>query len=214
MNESPAIWLASYPRSGNTFLRTILWHCFGLRSASVYPKDLGGNSALEEYVGHIEHGPDGRVRFPANTLRLVKTHELPRDEWPAIYVIRDGRAASVSLWKFYGKKIPLDEVIEGRHMFGTWANHVRSWNPWERRQTLLLHYESMRSDLPATLSSISEFLDSPILKETVPPRDTIAKVDGKWVKKKSDWREDLSGDLLKRFDEINHAVMVKAGYLS
>ena len=50
------VWLASYPRSGNTFLRTILWHCFGLRSASVYPKDLGGNRALEAVI-------EGRHRF-------------------------------------------------------------------------------------------------------------------------------------------------------
>jgi len=30
------IWLASYPRSGNTLLRVILKHCFGLSSQSVY----------------------------------------------------------------------------------------------------------------------------------------------------------------------------------
>jgi len=33
------VWLASYPRSGNTYLRAILWTCFGLRSASVYADD-------------------------------------------------------------------------------------------------------------------------------------------------------------------------------
>ena len=99
-------------------------------------------------------------------------------------------------------------------MFGTWANHVQSWNPWERRWTLLLQYERMRSDLPSVLESISQFLNRPILKESIPDRNTIAKDDGKWVKKKTDWRQDLSGDLLKKFDDINHAAMVKAGYLS
>ena len=48
------VWVASYPRSGNTMLRTVLWHCLGLRTASVYPNDLGGNKDLEDYVGHIE----------------------------------------------------------------------------------------------------------------------------------------------------------------
>ena len=37
------IWLASYPRSGNTLLRTILNHCFNLKSASFYFSDFKGN---------------------------------------------------------------------------------------------------------------------------------------------------------------------------
>ena len=67
MNDNAFIWLASYPRSGNTFLRTILWHCFGLRSASVYPQDLGGNRALEGYVGHIE-----TVRMEGSDFRRIR----------------------------------------------------------------------------------------------------------------------------------------------
>ena len=48
-------WLASYPRSGNTFLRTILFNCFGIKTASIYPNDLGRRKVLEDFVGHIEH---------------------------------------------------------------------------------------------------------------------------------------------------------------
>ena len=36
------LFLSSYPRSGNTFLRTVLYQCFNLKSRSVYGKDLGG----------------------------------------------------------------------------------------------------------------------------------------------------------------------------
>ena len=56
-------WLASYPRSGNTFVRTILFNCFGIKTASVYPKDLGGRTILEEFVGHIEHNQDKTITF-------------------------------------------------------------------------------------------------------------------------------------------------------
>ena len=66
MNDMKMVWLASYPRSGNTFLRTILWQCFGLRSASYYRDDLGGNKELEEYVGHIERVPNNEISFPEN----------------------------------------------------------------------------------------------------------------------------------------------------
>lgn len=213
MNNANLVWLASYPRSGNTFLRTILWQCFALRSASIYPSDLGGNRKLEEYVGHIEHGPDRQIRFPEDSIPLFKTHERAEDKNPAIYVIRDGRAASVSLWRFYNRSLPLETVIEGGHRFGTWSAHVQSWNPWDRPNTLLLRYEDMQNNLPSVLNRISQFFERDILEENVTDRATIASEDGRWVRSESDWRSDLSGVLLERFNEINKDTLIKAGYL-
>ena len=77
LNKLNIIWLASYPRSGNTLLRTVLWHCFGLRSASLYPEDLGGNKELKRYIGHIDQselefvGPDLKIRSPGNSTLLA-----------------------------------------------------------------------------------------------------------------------------------------------
>jgi hypothetical protein len=206
------VWLASYPRSGNTFLRTILWHCFGLRSGSIYPNDLNGNKELEDYVGHVEHGPGNGIFFPPDGLPLIKTHEYPTDANPAIYVTRDGRAASVSLWKFYNKSISLQAVIEGRHRFGTWSAHVAAWKPWERQNTLLLEYEDLRCNLPLVLDKISHFLQRDILSRRVPDRNAIASVDGRWVRSKTDWQAEISGELLERFNEINGEMLKKMGY--
>ena len=213
MSDVDVVWLVSYPRSGNTFLRTILYQCFGLYSASIYPKDIGGNQDLGLYIGHIEHGPDHRIRFPEDAVPLVKTHEYDKDENPAIYVIRDGRAASVSMWKFYSKNIPLEAIIEGQHRFGTWADHLKSWNPWERPNTLLLEYESMRRDLLGTLKYISDFLKRDIKRDSIPERNAIAGVDGRWVKKYSNWRSEISDELLLKFNEINGDMLRIAGYL-
>jgi hypothetical protein len=207
------VWLASYPRSGNTFLRTILWHCFGLRTASIYPKDLGGRRALEEYVGHVEHGPQLQDRLRESGIPLFKTHELPKDGNPAIYVIRDGRAACVSLWRFGNKKIPLDAMVEGQHRFGIWADHVRAWNPTRRPNTLLLRYEDLRADLPAGLDRIGRFLDRAVVSERLPDRDEIAASDGHWVRKESSWQTELAGPALARFNEINRDVLQAFGYL-
>ncbi|MHB8814758.1 MAG: sulfotransferase domain-containing protein [Steroidobacteraceae bacterium] len=207
------IWVASYPRSGNTFLRTVLWHCFGLRSASLYPQDLGGNRALEEYVGHIEHGPQLPYQLHANGISLIKTHERPMDACPAIYVIRDGRAACVSLWRFGQKGISLEAVIEGRHRFGTWADHVRAWKPRQRPNTLLLRYEELRDDLPRSLANISRFLSKPVIGERVPARNEIAARDGIWVRAASSWQAELEGRDLARFNEISRDVLEAYGYL-
>lgn len=213
MKDNNIVWIASYPRSGNTYLRTILWQCFGLHSASIYPNDLGKNRKLEEYVGHIEQGPDQQIQFPKNEIPLVKTHEYSKDDNPAIYVIRDGRAACISLWNFYDRKIPLESVIEGQHRFGTWSNHVQSWNPWDRPNTLLLQYENMVTNMPAILDSISTFLEREIINKSITDRNTIAGVDGRWVKTKKSWKTDLTGHLLKRFNQINKETLKKAGYL-
>ena len=195
-------------------LRTVLWHCFGLRSASIYPSDLGGNRALEDYVGHIEHGPNRQIRFPAGNLLLLKTHERPMDDSPAIYVIRDGRAACVSLWRFYSGSITLDAVIEGRHRFGTWSDHVEAWDPWNRPNTLFLKYEDMRDDVAQVLPKIGTFLQRDILKQRIPDRRTISQVDGRWVREESDWTASLPQDLQTRFSALNHSILVRAGYLS
>ena len=213
MNTDKPIWLASFPRSGNTYLRTILWHCFGLRSASIYPHDLAGKRKLEDYVGHIEKSPDNIVQFPQGNLPLFKTHEYMEDNSPAIYVVRDGRAASVSIWNFYNKETPLQTIIEGDHRFGTWSAHVKSWQPWARENTLLLKYEDIVSDLPGVLGSLSEYLSREIVSQEIPDRNTIADADGRWVRQKSDWRDDFSASLLERFDEINGDMMEKLGYL-
>lgn len=213
MKDTNIIWIASYPRSGNTFLRTILWQCFGLRSASEYRYDLSGNKKLEEYVGHIEHGPDGRVTFPANSIPLVKTHAYPRGNSPAIYVIRDGRAACVSLWKFYNKSYSLETIIEGKHAFGSWSDHVRSWNPWDRPNTLFLRYEDMTTNLPAVLDSISGFLKRHTISDSIIDRETVAGADGRWVKTKTSWTSELSGELLEHFNQMNKDVLSRAGYL-
>ncbi len=213
INKTPihaeVIWLSSFPRSGNTFLRTILWHCFNQKTSSIYPNDLGENERLRETVGHIEIN-NNTIDFPPGNLPLVKTHELKRDDNPCIYVVRDGRAAVMSLWKFYNKELSLSEIVKGNSRFGSWQNHVLSWIKNPPTNILILEYEQMRNDLEGTLKSISDFLGLEILNHTMPEREKLA--DGKWVKKKSDWREDFSKSDLDLFYMHNAEAMNLLGY--
>jgi Sulfotransferase domain len=182
------VWLASYPRSGNTMLRTVLSHALGC--------------GLRAFIRRSGRQPrTGALRGPI-------------DDSPAIYVIRDGRAACVSLWRFCSGNIPLDAVIEGRHRFGTWSAHLEAWDPWNRPNTLFLKYEDMRHDVTQVLPKISAFLQRDILNRSIPDRRTISQVDGRWVREESDWTSSLPQDLLMRFSALNHSMLVKAGYLS
>ncbi len=207
------VWLASYPRSGNTFLRTILWNCFGLKSGSVYPNDLGGNRALECTTGHIEHAGN-TVSFPtAQKVRLLKTHERASDSRPAIYVIRDGQAATLSLWEFYDRKVPLDVLIRGNHQFGTWSDNLLSWQYPTRPNTLFLRYEDLVSRTEQSLGDISVFLHSEIIQKEVPPRAAIAKTDGRWVRNADKPNQhQFTDDLSALFRAVNAAGLKLTNY--
>lgn len=206
------LWLASYPRSGNTFLRTVLAQCFGLRSGSLYGQDLGNDPAVEAMAGHIEQGPDGRIRFGEQQLHIVKTHHLPMDTGPAIYVLRDGREAVVSLYHFLGQTRSLPDIVEGKTLFGTWADHVRSWAPEKRPNTLFLRYEDLVHALPQTIDRVAEFIGVTPRQRSMPPRDTMAQHGGKWIRPTNAPRIALEGEALQRFWEINGEAMRAYGY--
>ncbi len=68
------------------------------------------------------------------------------------------------------------------------------------------------NDLDIVLEEISSFLDVKIICMTIPERETVAKVDGRWVRKKSDWREFMTGKDLELFCQANGRMMGAIGY--
>jgi hypothetical protein len=214
LSSRRVIWLASFPRSGNTFLRIVLRQCFGLSSASIYPDDVEGIRVLEESAGHIEYGPAMDEWLRSSEKLLVKTHEAPADDQPAIYVVRDGRPVCVSLSEFYGRdKLSLSAAISGAHRFGTWAQHVAAWHPWDRPNTLFLKYEDLVADLPESLRKIAGFLGAPVINEKLPEREELFKASGgRWIRRASRW-ESVFGEHERRlFDYFNGDMMRKLGY--
>jgi hypothetical protein len=166
-------WLASYPRSGNTLLRVILNRCFGLFSQSIYDDNEFSDPAVRALVGHEAVGTDPR-KFLAQAQKAsrrlyVKTHEQPGpDRHPAIYVVRDGRAAIVSHMHFLndilGQKISLEDVIRGKTGL-SWSDHVRAWALSDRSDTLVLRFEDLIAADPVSLRAISRFVAQPLARE-------------------------------------------------
>ena len=210
--SSRRVWLASYPRSGNTYLRCILHGCFGLPSTTVYgPGDLGRNAALERYAGHFNaSSPPPELTYDMPW--LTKTHRYPTDGAPAIYVVRDPRAVSVSLWEFQRKRRPLRAIITGATAFGTWSSHVAAWQPLVRANTLLLRYEDMVENLPAVLERLSRFFDLPAISREAPNRTEIAAIDGRWVREPSDWRQKIAARDLRLLEAVNGEMLSMLGY--
>lgn len=180
--DPPVTWLASYPRSGNTLLRTILKSCFGISSHSVYHDAEFTDAELAGTVGHEAVGDDPHAfvaRAKAEGRRLfVKTHELPpRRDLPAIYVVRDGRSASVShlhyLRQVLGHDVTLADVIEGR-MGPLWSAHVRAWALEPRANRLVLRYEKLAAGDAESLRAIADFIGRPLLG---PPDVSFARLN-------------------------------------
>lgn len=150
------IWLASYPRSGNTFIRNVLYEVYGLESSAFH---LLPNRKVEE----------GYQQFP-----FVKTHLLPDQlvpddhSVPVIYIVRDGRDAIVSQAYHHVDLIdPESNIVQimeeavfaskGTY-FGGWAKNVHDW---VLRADLVLRFEDIVKDPIAELDKIGTIMDLP-----------------------------------------------------
>lgn len=159
------IWLASYPRSGNTLLRTILHHCFGIESYHDEPETrVWSDPELQTDIGFAgvwKDGPEESSGSFSGT-HLVKTHGSPSDNNPAIYIVRDPRFATESYFQFLkaqsSSKYPsILEIILGAEYYGDWSDHVMRWTS-RTAPTLVLHYEDLASPSATTLESIASFI--------------------------------------------------------
>lgn len=145
------IWLASYPRSGNSLLTNLIKHHLGVSVYSVYREP----DYLKETYIHL----DGRKLTDAaksKDIFFVKTHEQPSDTSATIYLFRDGRDAIVSYARYIldnrinlPDPLPenpfhwaLDILINGSDQFGGWGNHLLSWTS-RGKNTVTIRYEDL-----------------------------------------------------------------------
>ena len=162
------VWLASYPRSGNTLLRTILKRCFDLCSYEDVPIDRPGEFRDNpDMIGHLEK-QEAWDDFYAKALAspelfLVKTHLPPRDEQPFIYAVRDGRLSVTSYRKFHRDYNNLDKsiisLIIGDDVCGDWTSHYRIWNDRPAANKLVLKFEDLVNISDETLARIARFIN-------------------------------------------------------
>ena len=229
------LYVASYPRSGNTLVRSILWNCFGLRSVSRYeePDTLLSSREIANMVG--AHPPlDGRAGFRAmvDQQGIVphKVHDISAatDDMAAIYVIRDGREVMCSYLDYEQRRVKdgivtMEEVIRGQVAFGGWSDHIRVWNPFDRPKTLFLRYEELISDgrhglLPTHFETcvkrIGAFIGIKPLKKSIPPFEAYKSALPGFFRSGTNttWRELLTGRMLNLFYELHGDMMAALGY--
>ena len=171
--RSPLVWfrhktlkandafLGSYPRSGSTWLRFVLFESFA-----------GQDSGFQ----NVDHAiPDVKMRNFAMPLmpdggRLIKTHEVYHSEYrKAVYLVRDPRDVALSEYAYQTTlglvDCDLDEYLkrflrDGVNPFAAWRTHVDSWlaAPLGPEHLLVLRFEDLRKDTFHNVVRIAEFL--------------------------------------------------------
>ena len=161
-------WLASYPRSGNTLVRTILNRCFGFKS---YEREELLNEVADDYItntiGHLTRSGAWEEFYAQAAASpepvFIKTHLPPEDGNPAVYVVRSGRAAITSYFHHFrefspGEERNLLELVLGHDHYGDWTRHYRGWDPEVRPKTLVVRFERLLQQPGEEIARIGAFI--------------------------------------------------------
>lgn len=228
MSEFPTqpvrpVWIASYPRSGNTFLRIILERVFSLPSYSVYYTEGGKHrDASAEALQDAPKLPaDWKSRLTDSATAppiMIKTHDLPTDTGPAIFIARDGRAAIHSYYHYHKKfafeQPSLTEVIAGICQFGSWSDHYRGWNPKPRPDTLFILYDQLVTTPEQTISRLAAFLKRDPKKADLPEFDELQRQLPGFFRRgqNADYLSEWTPDQIALFNQLHGEAMRDLGF--
>lgn len=231
------VFVASYPRSGSTWLRFLLFEAL-----TGQPAEFG---AVNQAIPRL--GRQARAwRLLPQGGRLIQTHEPYRPEYhKAVYLVRDVRDVVLSEYSFqrgqglYRKSLEdfVESFLLGRvNGYGPWTDHVRSWldsAPAQAGRVLVVKFEDLRRDPAVTLSNILLFLGAQarisvqqaIENNTVEKmrekesraRTTVFKAwsqDHRFVRQGSveGWRDSLTDDHIRQVEQSACEVLVQLGY--
>jgi hypothetical protein len=157
-------YLVSYPRSGNTLVRA-------------YFAILQGRAQLSVYAGDVVP-PLGSGLAPClDGVDIVKSHELPANSDPVIYLVRDGRNATLSFLQmsllFGGHNfLQLDQVCEAIRWLdrqaGSWSDHVAlAMRARKTRPMLFVRYEDLVAAPANALDSMIGFMGQSVATDIV-----------------------------------------------
>lgn len=171
------VWVACYPRSGNTLTMLVLRDVFGIsRVAAVYGRQVtwGFAGNLEELPPTLESAASWQPPEELANLRdddlldalrqhsesyFVKTHLRSKaaDSAPALYLVRDGRDALVSHAHLVQERPRFRDMNFDRRLAalihpgiraqGGWSGNVRAWR---------------RRSAPTAIARFEDLIDDPV----------------------------------------------------
>lgn len=206
------VWLASYPRSGNTYFRILLNHLYGIKTPTVYVgHDFTALEVGKERVGHVvEEWTVEEMAAMPETL-IVKTHKRAQDAYPAIYLFRDGRDALVS----YARKQAKDDttyenvlrelITTSKSSTGTWGQNVCHWLNREEGSSVYVGYEALIANPEQVVGQALRHLGLPFeitkKNEHAPSFSELQKVNKSFFRRGivGSYKDEMSTELHELF---------------
>jgi hypothetical protein len=234
------VWVASYPRSGNTFLTITLRDAFAVAErGTVFEESLG--------LARLESLRPAPYRLPPELRGLgndellealrerpepffIKTHRVRDAAEPsrAIHVVRDGRDALVSYAHFVVEH-EHDPRFEGRslterlrmliaedhNLFGHWSRSVEAWRE-RSAPTALVRFEELIENPAGTVRSACGRIGIE-LTQTERESQPFAKLharDPRMFRRGEigAWRSEMPAAVEERFWQLHGPQMEALGY--
>ncbi len=233
------VWIASYPRSGNTLFRMLVRYGFGTSTFSVFDDPLFFANGAARVIGHepLPDTPDELAKRAE--LFFVKTHRISdaRTPYPAIYIVRDGRDSLVSCAHYeltYGgtrlgrsmlRRSParLQRAAFRRalrrmvfdHRFGGWSMNVTAWHERDARTAVVRFEDLIRDPMGQVAAALAE-LDLP-LEETNEAMPSFKSLQTRWPGffrrgRIGNWRDEMPEDIHGLFWQRHGSAMRVLGY--
>ena len=201
------IFITSYPKSGNTWLRFLL--------GNVLFDDFNFTNK-EELIPNIHINTNKYLENLPLERRILKSHEYfdPRYK-KTIHIVRDPRSVFISYFE-YLKKIKIlkpnathndfiDSFIYGDTKidpYGTWQENVGSWigARGESADFLLVKYEDLKNNTEVKLSEILSFINIDVNSEKI--KNSIQKSSFESMKK----NEKINNSKIKEFKKFDKSI--------
>lgn len=161
------VWVATYPRSGTTWMVYLLHRLRGGDAAFEHIDDVSPWFERGLAIGTWTAEALDALASP----RIFKTHLLPR--WvpePArvVYVERDGLDVAASYHALYrdylgfsaGFDAFFERFVAGDVQYGAWATHRERWRA-SGRVDAWVRYEALRDDPASELSRVADAIGLP-----------------------------------------------------
>lgn len=156
------IWLVSYPKSGNTWIRLLLANSlFG-------NPDINNLIELQKYVPDIHFKNCGIKPLSIGSRRIIKSHYQYNSKYgKIIYVVRDPFNCAWSYYKFLKEWKNIEDTFEdfivkfkkGDMPYGSWSDHVNSWvKNKSDDELLLIKYEQLLSETEDNLCKMIDYI--------------------------------------------------------
>lgn len=229
------VWLASYPRSGNTMFRMALKHLYGIDTYSIYADQDIISMGAAQIVGHRRKRIDVRELAKSDQVYFVKTHNAIPGEmsrrFGAIHIVRDGRDTLTSYAHYrvkvnglkFGNKLAtpvqsMDDLLTtSAHIWGGWSGHARAWSDWPGQCTRV-RYEDMVRDLRGTVDEALECMQ--LAHNHLPHAEMpdFGHLKSKWPQffrkgQVGSWKGFMIEDQLSMFWARHGAMMKELGYV-